>query len=156
MSKEPGFAGQGSRSRMTWGKKAALVFIHVFVVLQLAAPLSYYTCRTDQNDERFAWRMFSPVRMLRCSTKLVVGEERQPVRLRGIFHEAWLTIASRGRREVIASMAKELCARARDGEIPGHAATQSPEVRAEVICRTVDGNEERAGGSWNLCEVDEL
>ena len=138
------------------GKKAALAFIHVFLVLQLAAPLSYYTCRRDQNDERFAWRMFSPVRMLRCSTKLMVGEERKPVRLGGVFHEAWLTVASRGRREVITSMAEELCARGRDGEIPGHEATQSPEVRAEVICRTVDDKEERVGGSWNLCEVGDL
>ena len=51
-------------------------FILVFVLSQLLLPLHYYVGRRDPHDERFAWRMFSPMRMTgssegRCYISLI-------------------------------------------------------------------------------------
>lgn len=121
--------------------RKALVFIHLFLVIQLALPLSYYAWREDGNDERFAWRMFSPVRMTRCTPVFTLGEARAPVRLSALFHEAWLTLASRGRQGVIMAMARSLC-----DSNPGQA------VRIALTCRTVDGRVERREDGRDVCE----
>jgi hypothetical protein len=83
-------------------------FIFAFVALQLALPLHYYTLNRDPHDERFAWRMFSPMRMTRC--KLAVQIDGTPLSLGTTFHEAWLEMAERGRQVVIDAMASKLCA----------------------------------------------
>ena len=121
------------------------MFVHLFLACQLALPVSYYACRSDKNDERFAWRMFSPVRMRDCRAGFSIGEKRRSVQLGSVFHEAWLALARRGRRGVVTAMARELCSRN-----PGDA------VRVVLICTDIDGTRKQHGGSWNLCEVDEL
>lgn len=125
--------------------KAITAFIHVFLVIQIALPISYYSCRADPHDERFAWRMFSPMRMARCRTTFTVGDDRKPVRMSSRFHEAWLTVAQRGRRDVVLAMARKLCA-----DNPGQP------VRVEMVCASVAGERQRRGGGWNVCEVDAL
>lgn len=128
----------------------AVVFIHVFLAIQVLAPLSYYTVRADRNDERFAWRMFSSVRMLSCQVEFRTGPDEQPVsNLYGSFHEAWIQLSRRGRGEVIDAMAKELCRRERGAD----AGSAEPEVRARVVCRRVDGEVAEQSGSWNLCRL---
>jgi len=113
-----------------------------FVAVQLLAPLHYYVLREDKNDERFAWRMFSPVRMKTCKpTFLVAG---QPENLYASFHEAWKEIAERGRLVVLEAMGQKLC-RLHPGA----------EVRLDLVCTSVDGAEERLGGS-NLCQFPDL
>ena len=82
-------------------------FILAFVALQLLLPLHYYVLRHDPHDERFAWRMFSPMRMTRCSARFTV--DGQPVQLGARFHEAWIEIAQRGRHVVLEGMAQKLC-----------------------------------------------
>ena len=82
-------------------------FIAAFIVLQALLPLTYYVAREDKHDERYAWRMFSPMRMTRCRLAFSVGGT--PVDLGSTFHEAWLEIASRGRAVVIEAMAHKLC-----------------------------------------------
>jgi hypothetical protein len=82
-------------------------FILAFLALQLLLPLHYYALRDDPHDERFAWRMFSPMRMARCATIFRVDD--QPVQLGSIFHEAWIEIAGRGRQTVLEEMAGKLC-----------------------------------------------
>jgi len=47
-------------------------FIAVFVIAQLLLPLHYYLARKDPHDERFAWRMFSPMRMARCVPSVAI------------------------------------------------------------------------------------
>ena len=42
------------------------------VLAQLLIPLTYYSHR-DPHDERFAWRMFSPMRMLGSDFELSDG-----------------------------------------------------------------------------------
>jgi hypothetical protein len=126
--------------------RRALTFIHAFLALQLILPLSYYSCRRDRFDERFAWRMFSAERMATCRGSFLLGEAKTPVRLGSRFHEAWLTLVQRGRQQVVEAMAARLC-----HDNPGQA------VRVELSCTTVDGKTERLSrGSWDLCRTHEL
>lgn len=124
--------------------RRALLFIHVFLAVQIALPLTYYYARRDKYDERFAWRMFSAERMAVCTPTFRVAEE--PVRIGGEFHEAWISIARRGRRDVLEAMAARLC-----GENPGKPVT------LELTCRTVDKKvEQPSAGLWDLCQKGHL
>jgi hypothetical protein len=90
------------------GVRRRNLFLLAFLAIQLGLPLAYYTAPgRDTYDERFAWRMFSPTRMTQCSFDMAVGGE--PVSLDRIFHEAWIGIARRGRRDVVDAMARRLC-----------------------------------------------
>jgi hypothetical protein len=133
-------------------------FIAAFLTLQLALPLHYYVARADRHDERFAWRMFSPMRMVVCSdpgdADLPRGRLRRPprftvdddpVNLFGEFHEAWIEIARRGRYVVLEKMAARLCA-----EHAGKA------VKLKMTCEYLDGSEEQVAPTWNLCTVKKL
>jgi hypothetical protein len=84
-------------------------FILAFLVSQLVIPLHYYVLRKDRHDERFAWRMFSPMRMTKCKAAFVV--DGQPVNIGSEFHEAWGEMVERGRAAVIEEMAHRLCAK---------------------------------------------
>jgi hypothetical protein len=117
-------------------------FIAAFLLVQVLAPLHYYTVRRDRNDERFAWRMFSPTRMLSCEPTFLV--DGQPAQLYATFHEAWIEIAKRGRFAVLEAMGARLCEQ--------HA---GKEVRLDLKCRGVDGTLETWGGS-DLCKFPEL
>ena len=120
--------------------RRALVFVHLFLAVQIALPLTYYYARRDKYDERFAWRMFSAERMVSCAPVYRVGG--RPVRLTSRFHEAWLTIAKRGRRDALEAIAARLCA-----DNPGKPVT------LELTCKTVDEKiEHPSAGLWDLCE----
>ena len=55
---------------MTSGRRWFGVFAGLFLLFQFAMPLAYYF--GDQAyDERFSWRMFSPVHLERCSIDVV-------------------------------------------------------------------------------------
>jgi len=117
-------------------------FILGFIALQLAAPLHYYAMRRDAHDERFAWRMFSPMRMVRCQTRFTVDDK--PIGLGSRFHEAWIKLADRGRFSVIEAMGARLC---RDN--PGK------RVVVDLTCRHLDDEQEHWGG-FDMCQVPEL
>jgi hypothetical protein len=123
-------------------RRAILIFIGVWLAVQVGAPLHYYLFREDRHDERFAWRMFSPTRMMTCNPVFEVDGQRQP--LGTVFHEAWVEIAKRGRFVVLEAMGRRLCALH-----PGQ------EVRLDLQCKTVDGKGERWGGA-DLCKFPEL
>ena len=122
----------------SWRGRAILAFL----AIQLLLPLHYYVVRRDPHDERFAWRMFSPMRHSRCSFVLRVDNE--PVVLEKQFHEAWIEIAQRGRFVVIEAMAAKLC-------------NQHPNARVDVSldCTYVDRAEKHYGGH-NMCKVPSL
>lgn len=125
-------------------KLLTLVFIHVFVAIQIALPLHYYFLREDENDERFAWRMFSTNRMIRCQSAFVADGER--IRLLDHFHEAWPRLVRRARLHVIERMALKLCDEEPDRD-----------VRVYLKCRELGGETTTlADGDWNLCRVGEL
>lgn len=115
------------------------VVILIIVASQLVLPIHYYTVRRDQHDERFAWRMFSPMRMTKCVPRFTV--DNNPVALDAQFHEAWIQIAKRGRFVVIEKMAARLCEKN-----PG--AT----VRVVMDCEYV-GRPPASWGGYDMCKV---
>lgn len=115
-----------------------LVILFV-VASQLLLPLHYYTVRRDPHDERFAWRMFSPMRMTRCTPKFTI--DGAPVVLAREFHEAWIETARRGRFVVIEKMGARLCEKN-----PGAA------VHVVVECQYV-GREPQTWGGYDMCKV---
>ena len=117
----------------TWRGRLILLF----VAIQLLVPLRYYIAHRDPHDERFAWRMFSPIRMVRC--QLSVERDGAPLPLGREFHEAWLEMAQRGRFAVVEAMGAELCRRYPDTRI---------EVRLD--CTYLD-NEPRTYGGYDMC-----
>ncbi|MBP8811733.1 MAG: hypothetical protein KBG48_30950 [Kofleriaceae bacterium] len=123
-------------------RRFALVFVVGFIALQLVLPLHYYLVRRDRHDERFAWRMFSSTRMLRCAVEFRIDD--RPVELAATFHDAWIALASRGRRVVIEAMGAKLC-RAH----PGSA------VIARLRCTPVRGEPYPVGG-FDLCSIPRL
>jgi hypothetical protein len=113
--------------------------ILVVVLAQLVLPLHYYVFRRDPHDERFAWRMFSPMRMAKCTPKVALDD--QPLALGKEFHEAWIELAKRGRFVVIERMAERLCAK-----YPGKAVT------IRIDCNYL-ANEDQTYGGFNMCNV---
>ena len=114
--------------------------ILVVVVSQLLIPLHYYTARRDRHDERFAWRMFSPIRMTSCSIRATL--DGAPLVLEREFHEAWLALARRGRAVVIEEMGARLCAKY----------PQKPVV-FRIDCQYVGQPSEGLGGAFDICKV---
>src|SRR5688572_33033463 len=101
-------------------------FIAVFVLVQLLLPLHYYVARRDAHDERFAWRMFSPMRMTTC--ELAMSRDDKPIKLSTEFHMYWVRAAERGRFVVVESMAAHMW-RKRPGS----------KVTAYLTCTYLDG-----------------
>jgi hypothetical protein len=116
--------------------------IVVVVVSQLLIPLTYYTTRRDPHDERFAWRMFSPMRMATCTADMRVDGKK--LELAGEFHEAWLETAKRGRFVVLEAMAARLCKKQ-----PG------TEVTLRLECKYL-GRKPEVYGGFNMCEIPEI
>ena len=106
---------------------------------QLVLPFHYYTVRRDPHDERFAWRMFSPMRMTRCTPMFML--DSKPVDLAKEFHEAWIEIAKRGRFVVIEEMAARMCQKH-----PGST------VHVVVDCKYLD-RPAAVWGGYDMCKV---
>jgi hypothetical protein len=118
--------------------------ILLYLVVQIALPLRYYLGLRDRYDERFSWRMFSSTRMVRCQPKFRADD--QAVALAGLFHQAWLGLAQRGRRDVVEAMAHTLCA------TPG-----VQRVTLSMQCVGSDGQVDHvASGGFNLCALGGL
>jgi hypothetical protein len=117
-------------------------FIAAFVGVQLLLPLHYYIGRRDPHDERFAWRMFSPMRMTKCVPHFAI--DGRPLALASTFHEAWLELAERGRFVVVEQMAAKLC---RDH--PGSS------VEVSLDCTYLD-REAHTWGGYDMCSVPML
>ncbi len=117
-------------------------FILAFVLVQLLLPLRYYAANRDPHDERFAWRMFSPMRMTRCTPHVQLDDK--PLALSDYFHEAWIELAERGRFVVVEAMAARLC-----HDHPGKA------VHLTLECRYID-REPRSYGGVDMCQEPQL
>ncbi len=117
-------------------------FILAFLAVQLLLPLRYYLQPRDPHDERFSWRMFSPMRMSHCTPSFEI--DGKPVNLASVFHEAWYEIAQRGRFSVIEAMGARLC------EL--HPNTP---VKTTLDCTYIDRDPVRYGG-FDICNVPEL
>jgi hypothetical protein len=117
-------------------------FIVAFLLVQLLLPLRYYIAHRDPHDERFAWRMFSPIRMAQCTPSVTI--DGAPASLGAEFHEAWIEIAKRGRFGVVEAMGAKLCAK-----YPGK------EVHLSLDCTYLD-RPARSYGGYDMCHVPEL
>ncbi|HEY4240040.1 MAG TPA: hypothetical protein VGM88_09505 [Kofleriaceae bacterium] len=116
--------------------------ILVLLSTQLLLPLTYYVARRDPHDERFAWRMFSPMRMAKCAPHFWVNDHS--VDPYASFHEGWVEIAKRGRFRVVEEMGAALCA-----------ANPGASVRVSLECTYVDRDATTYGG-YDICHVPEL
>lgn len=103
-------------------------FIALFVLFQLAVPLTYYV-RADPYDERFAWRMFSGTRLQTCETRAYLVDNDHEVRidLQKTIHAAWITMMKRNRPSVMRAFVQRQCHVRETGR-----------VRLEVHCTDVD------------------
>ncbi len=117
-------------------------FIIGFLLVQLLLPLRYYVHSHDPHDERFAWRMFSPMRMTQCAPRFYQDDILIP--LGGEFHEAWVKIAERGRFSVVEAMGAHLCQ-----THPGSS------IRVDLACTYLD-HAPRSYGGFDLCRVPHL
>lgn len=80
----------------------ALVLMAGWLLLHVSVPASYYLS-DDVYDERFAWRMFSAVRVQQCSlgaTETVDGRAR-PIALQSVLPAPWVALLQRNRPAVI-------------------------------------------------------
>jgi hypothetical protein len=89
------------------GRKVPIA-VYILLAIFLLLPLRYYLS-SDNRDERFAWRMFSPVRIQRCEATFFHGESNKPIPTARRFHNAWLGLARRGRRNIVKAMGERLC-----------------------------------------------
>lgn len=88
------------------------LWLWLLVLVQVAIPASYYV-RADRDDERFAWRMFSSVRMRRCEVSAFDVRDdglRMRVPLAEVLHASWIRSLERGRRNVIERFLATRCA----------------------------------------------
>lgn len=118
---------EGSSAR----RAGVRVFIVVAVLAQLLIPLTYYL-RDDPYDERFAWRMFSGVRLQECEGAMLErhGEREEAVNPYEVVPAGWVTSLERNRRSVVERYLALRC------EEEGMTS-----VRFENTCREVDGAE---------------
>lgn len=101
-----------------------------FLGWQLLFPLRYYL-GDDPFDERFAWRMFSPVRLVSCDVRLLDADHR-PINLSQGVHVVWVNLLKRARLQVLDAVADRLCADAVAEGRPAH-------MYAEITCPPPDG-----------------
>jgi hypothetical protein len=115
-------------------------FIAVLLLAQLLLPLRYYLSETE--DERFAWRMFSSVRMRRCDATLyeTIRPEGRLVE-RAVPREAlvdWQDLLEQQSPDVVAKVMRWCLGR------PGVVST-----RLVIHCRTPGGRDLPAK-EWRL------
>ena len=112
-------------------------FIIGWIGTQMLLPLAYYVPGgrepsqlpgvdplTARFDERWAWRMFSDVRMLKC--KAEYARAGRTIDLEREVHMAWGSLLPRGRPDVLDDVAERLC------EAGGP-------VTLKMVCRNPDG-----------------
>ena len=115
-------------SKSTWSTWVIIAFISV----QVALPLSYYL-GTDSFDERFAWRMFSPVRMARCEVRIFDASNGEPERINlgRELHIVWINLLKRARPAVIEAAQERFCRQAAE-------TSATPDIRMTLSCTPPD------------------
>ncbi len=117
------------------------LWLWLLVAAQVAIPASYYL-RDERDDERFAWRMFSAVRMRRCEVSAydVHGQSRGRVEIGQQLHASWVRSLERGRPTVIDRFLATRCAAGAD------------EAQLERRCREPSGEAIAPMFYRRLCE----
>jgi hypothetical protein len=92
-------------------RAVGLAIVGIWIALNVVTPLSYYLSG-DVYDERFAWRMFSAVRVQECSLdarETVAGSER-PIALQSVLPAPWVSLLQRDRPQVVTRFLTWRCA----------------------------------------------
>jgi hypothetical protein len=86
-------------------------FLWSLVALQVLLPGLYYLRADAEDDERFAWRMFSALRFRRCRVEAQdeQGASVQALELPGVLHASWIGLVQRGRRDVVEHLLSRRC-----------------------------------------------
>lgn len=94
------------RASEVWGYRA----LALFLVFQTLAPLHYYLGEHPW-DERFAWRMYSAVRVARCQLQSfeTYGGEREQTRISEHIHVAYASNIQRNRPRVAEAYLRWRC-----------------------------------------------
>jgi hypothetical protein len=132
-------------------RKRVVRFVVALLLLQLVVPLSYYLRSGDPYDERFAWRMFSAVRLYSCRTSATerVGEAGQPptereIPLSSTLHQAWVNHLARNRRDVVLAFLEARCDEEGVREVSLTNACTAPDgepIAPQVYRRVCEGGE---------------
>ena len=81
--------------------------------MQVALPLAYYAGIRAPWDERFAWRMFSAVRLDRCDATVTVQDEvsaaPRPLPLDRMLQRGWVNQLRRGQPRVVEGVLARAC-----------------------------------------------
>lgn len=113
-----------------WRRAIPIVGV-LWVVLHLLIPQRYYRSGADTYDERFAWRMFSSVRVRQCDVDVQEtrdGRER-PLPLMEVLPAPWVALLERNRFAVVERFLGWRC------QVPG-----TSEVRFHNACRDATGD----------------
>ena len=94
-------------------RKKILAFIAAFLLYQVATPLSYYL-GDEPFEERFAWRMFSPLLIRPCSFNAALqvgpgGEGRRPISFESVLESWWIDSLKRNRPRIVRSVLNHMC-----------------------------------------------
>lgn len=122
-------------------------FIVLFLLVQVLLPLRYYV-RDDLFDERFAWRMFSPIRVTDCTVGWTEGRDggEEPLDLDALLPQPWIGLMRRARMDVVEGFGRHRCALLR-------AEAEAPVLRVDVACSHPDGAVRHPiDPAENLCE----
>ncbi len=108
-----------------------VVLCSLWVVAHAAIPLRYYL-GDDEYDERFAWRMFSAVRVQSCEVAITElrGATRTPLPIMQHLPAPWASLLERNRPAVIDRFLTWRCAEAE---------VAPDEVRVTSSCTSVGG-----------------
>ncbi|MGK0362240.1 MAG: hypothetical protein ACI9U2_004560 [Bradymonadia bacterium] len=122
------------------------VLIALFLALQIGLPLSYYL-GDEPHDERFAWRMFSPIRLIKCDVTLYDASGGARARIRPLqeMHVVWRNLMRRGRIPVVEAFARTWCAAAPDRKLMVDLTCGPPDGRLLGICRRGPGDRNNDG-----------
>jgi hypothetical protein len=118
-------------------RRAADLYILAYLVVQVALPLAYYAGLRARTDERFAWRMFSAVRLDPCevdvSEKVRIdgSATTRKVPIHQVLQEGWVQELRRGQPRVVDRLLSRVC---EDAGIE--------EVTFSRRCRATDGTAE--------------
>ncbi len=109
--------------------------IAAFVLLQVAMPLRYYLS-DERYDERFAWRMFSPVRATTCQVAFYDrrGGNQDRIKLHEDVHVVWVNLMKRARMGVIEAYARHFCAQAPDRDLRADLTCKHPDAMDRLTC----------------------
>ncbi len=120
-------------------RKLRHVLILLFLTVQFALPLRYYL-GDDRYDERFAWRMFSPIRMVKCQVAFVgqtsATSPREQVPMGRVVPQPWLHWMQRGHAHVTRAIGAHWCDEHR-------ASGARPSLSVTMQCRLPGGEIDR-------------